>query len=73
MHQSTTMENLNLSNEILDKYFGYLKKMDVNAKKNFIHNFSKSIETKSNKEFDTKSFFGAWEDEKVSEEIITDF
>jgi hypothetical protein len=66
------MGTLAISNKILDKYFGYLKNLDNNAKKNLIIKLTKSIETKSKKTFDIKSIFGAWEDDKTSDEIINE-
>jgi len=58
------------SDKILDKYFGYLKKLDNNTKKKLIIKLTKSIETKSIKSFDIKTIFGAWDDERTSDEII---
>ncbi|WP_445735899.1 hypothetical protein [Mariniflexile sp.] len=66
------MGSLTISNKILDKYFGYLKNLDNNAKKNLIIKLTKSIETKSKKSFDIKSVFGAWEDDRTSDEIISE-
>ncbi len=66
------MGSLAISNKILDKYFGYLKNLDNNAKKNLIIKLTKSIETKSKKPFDIKTIFGAWEDERTSDEIINE-
>ena len=66
------MGNLAISNKILDKYFGYLKNLDNTAKKNLIIKLTKSLETKSDKTFDIKSIFGAWEDDRTSDEIIRD-
>lgn len=66
------MAGLAISNKILDKYFGYLKFLDNNAKKNLIIKLTQSIETKSKKEFDLKSLFGAWQDERDSDEIIAE-
>jgi hypothetical protein len=53
------MGSLAISNKILDKYFGYLKNLDNNAKKSLIIKLTKSIETKSKKKFDINSIFGA--------------
>tara|TARA_R110002033_G_scaffold1394_7_gene12359 strand:- start:5679 stop:5924 length:246 start_codon:yes stop_codon:yes gene_type:complete len=66
------MGNLAISNKILDKYFGYLKNLDNTAKKNLIIKLTKSLETKSDKTFDIKSIFGAWEDDRTSDEIISE-
>ncbi|HLS31878.1 MAG TPA: hypothetical protein VK021_13560 [Flavobacteriaceae bacterium] len=64
------MGNLRISNKILEKYFGYLKHLDNNAKKSLIIKLTKSLETKSKKAFDINSVFGAWEDDRTSDEII---
>ena len=66
------MASLTISNKILNKYFGYLKDLDDNAKKNLIIKLNKSIETKSKKELDLNSFFGAWDDNRSSDEIISE-
>lgn len=65
------MGSLAISNKILDKYFGYLKNLDNKSKKKLIIKLAKSIETKPKKEFDLKSIFGAWEDSRDSDEIIS--
>ncbi len=64
------MGSLTISNKVLDKYFGYLKNLDNKAKKSLIIKLTKSIETKSKKEFDINKMFGAWNDNKSSDEII---
>jgi len=66
------MGSLTISNKILDKYFGYLKNLDNTAKKNLIIKLTKSIETKSRKKSELKSFFGAWQDDRDSDEIISE-
>lgn len=66
------MGSLTISNKILDKYFGYLKNLDINTKKSLIIKLTKSIETKSKKAFDIESIFGAWDDERTSDEIISE-
>tara|TARA_R110002049_G_scaffold248695_3_gene423162 strand:+ start:1552 stop:1860 length:309 start_codon:yes stop_codon:yes gene_type:complete len=72
LHKKEKMGSLAISNKILDKYFGYLKNLDNTAKKNLIIKLIKSIETKSDKTFDIKSIFGAWEDNRTSDEIISE-
>lgn len=64
------MGGLVISNKILEKYFGYLKSLDNTAKRNLINKLTKSLDSKPKKVFDIKSIFGAWEDEKTSDEII---
>lgn len=58
------MGSLTISNEILDKYFNFLKHLDDKAKKKLIIKLTKSIKTKPNKAFDPQSLFGAWEDDR---------
>lgn len=66
------MGSLTISNKILDRYFGYLKNLDNKAKKSLIAKLTESIETKPERGFDPKSFFGAWVDNRTSDEIIED-
>ncbi len=66
------MGSLTISYKILDKYFGYLKNLDNNTKKNLIIELTKPIETKSKKAFDINSVFGTWEDDRTSDEIISE-
>jgi len=64
------MGSLTITNSILDKYFNFLKKFDNNAKKKLIIKLTNSLEFKETKPFDIKSLFGAWEDDRTSQEII---
>ncbi|MET4082079.1 hypothetical protein ABIB40_002035 [Pedobacter sp. UYP30] len=66
------MGSLAISNKILDKYFGYLKYLDNNAKKDLIVKLTNSIETEPKKAFDIKSIFGVWEDDRTSDGIISE-
>lgn len=66
------MGSLTISNKILDKYFGYLKNLDNTAKKHLIIKLTKSIETRTRKRSELKAFFGAWEDSRDSDEIISE-
>jgi len=66
------MGNLAISNKILDKYFNFLKNLDNETKKILINKLNKSIETKSKEDFDLKSIFDAWEDDRTSDEIISE-
>ncbi|WP_432672938.1 hypothetical protein [Flavobacterium sp. SM2513] len=66
------MASLSISNKILEKYFGYLKYLDNSAKKKLIVKLTESIETKSDEKFDIKSIFGTWEDDRTSDEIISE-
>jgi len=48
------MGTLALSNNTIDKYFGYLRKLDNNSKKKLIINLTESIQTNEDKPFDLK-------------------
>jgi hypothetical protein len=63
------MANLTLNNKTLEKYFGLLKNMDNLSKKKLIIKLTESLEIKEEKA-DLRSLFGAWEDNKVADEII---
>ena len=66
------MSSLSISDKILDKYFGYLKNLDNRSKKNLIIKLTKSIETKSKKSLDLTKIFGAWDDDRDSDDIISE-
>lgn len=63
------MANLTLNNKTLEKYFGMLRGLDNLSKKKLIIKLTESLEIKEEK-VDLKSLFGAWEDNKDSDEII---
>lgn len=63
------MANVTLNNKALEKYFGLLKGLDNLSKKKLIIKLTESLEIKEDK-VDLRSLFGAWEDNKDSDEII---
>ncbi len=63
------MANLTLNNKSLEKYFGMLRGLDNLSKKKLIIKLTESLEIKEEK-VDLRSLFGAWEDDKDSDEII---
>jgi len=63
---------LSISNKILERYFGYLKFLDNSAKKKLISKLNKSMSAPSPKKADLESLFGAWEDHREADEIISD-
>jgi len=63
---------LALNNTTIDKYFGFLKRLDNMTKKRLIIKLTESIEVKEKKHFDLASLYGAWEDSRSSDEIIND-
>lgn len=62
--------SLAITNKTIDKYLGFLTRMDNSSKKKLIIKLTESIETKDNVKFNLRSLFGAWEDSKDSDEII---
>jgi hypothetical protein len=63
------MANLTLNNKTLEKYFGMLRGLDNPSKKKLIIKLTESLEIKEEK-VDLRSLFGAWEDDKDSDQII---
>ena len=64
--------SLALTNTTIDKYFGFLTKLDNVSKKKLIVKLTESIEVKEESDFDLGSLYGAWEDSRSSDEIIKD-
>ncbi len=64
------MGHLAISSKILDKYFGFLFNLDNNSKKHLIIRLTESIETEKKENIDLKMLYGAWIDDKDSDEII---
>ena len=61
---------LTITNKTLDKYFGFLRRLDNNSKKRLIVKLRESIETEPKDPSNLSGMFGAWEDSKDSDEII---
>ena len=61
---------LALTNNTIDKYFGFLKKFDNGTKKKLIIKLTESIEEKDKTNISLKDISGAWEDSRDSDEII---
>lgn len=59
-----------LTNKTIDKYFGFLRRLDNNSKKKLIIKLTESIETKDEGDFHLKKLYGSWVDSKNSDEII---
>ena len=62
--------SLALTNTAIEKYLGFLIRLDNNSKKKLIIKLTESIETNENLKFDLDSLYGAWEDNRDSDEII---
>ena len=66
------MGHLAINSKILDKYFGFLVGLDNNSKKRLIIKLTESIETEKDEKVDLELLYGAWEDNRNSDEIIKD-
>lgn len=64
------MGHLTINSRILDKYFGFLIKLDNNSKKRLIIKLTESIETEMGENVDLSLLYGAWVDDRDSDEII---
>jgi phosphoribosylformimino-5-aminoimidazole carboxamide ribonucleotide (ProFAR) isomerase len=61
---------LALTNKTIEKYFGFLIRLDNRSKKKLIIKLTESIEDKGKSKVDLKDLSGAWEDSRDSDEII---
>ncbi|MFO8002540.1 MAG: hypothetical protein R6U46_14975 [Marinilabilia sp.] len=61
---------LALTNKTIDKYFGFLSRLDNPTKKKLIIKLTKSIEEKEESRINLHELSGAWEDSRNSDEII---
>ena len=59
-----------MTNSMIDKYFGFLSKLDSVSKKRLIIKLTESIEESVKEKVDLKTLYGAWADSKSSDEII---
>ena len=62
--------SLALSNSTIEKYFGFLTKLDNFSKKKLIIKLTESIELNEDKNSKLDSLYGAWEDSRSSDDII---
>ncbi|WP_154859595.1 hypothetical protein [Cyclobacterium xiamenense] len=61
---------LALTNKTIDKYFGFLSRLDNGSKKKLIIKLTESIEEKGKSDVSLKDLSGEWEDSRDSDEII---
>ncbi len=64
------MRSLTITNQVLERYFRYLRNFDNEAKKRLIIKLTNSLEVKEKPPLNIRSLFGAWEDNRTSDEII---
>ncbi len=62
--------SLALTDKTIDKYFGFLSRLDNGTKKKLIIRLTESIEEKRKPNVSLKDLSGAWEDFRDSDEII---
>ena len=61
---------ITITNKTIDKYFSFLSRLDNHSKEKLILKLTESIKADSTSAFDLRSLFGAWEDDKDTDEII---
>jgi len=66
------MGGLALNSRTLDRYFRHLKRLDNNSKKGLIIKLTESLEFESSSTEGFELLFGAWEDSRDSDSIISD-
>lgn len=64
--------SLTLSNNTIDKYFGFLSNLDNNSKKKLIIKLTESIQDHKENKISLRDLSGAWEDSRDSDEIINE-
>jgi hypothetical protein len=63
---------LALTNKNIDKFLGFLIRLDNRSKKKLIMKLAESIEPGEEKKFNLNDFYGAWEEKRDSDEIINE-
>jgi len=66
------MGKLSLNNTTLEKYFGILKNLDDNSKKNLIIKLTKSLKTNKKDLKSLDEIYGRWLDSREADDIIAD-
>jgi len=64
--------SITFKNRKVNSYFRLMKNWDTESKKDLIIKLTKSINDKSENEYDFSSCFGAWDDDRSADEIIND-
>jgi hypothetical protein len=64
--------SLAFENNKVNSYFRLIKNWDAESKKDLIIKLTKSIDIKSDDKNDFSACFGAWDDERSADEIITE-
>ncbi|KOS07975.1 hypothetical protein AM493_19400 [Flavobacterium akiainvivens] len=67
------MATISLNNSSLKKYLDLLRSFDLKSRKKILEGLNESVaQDKAPKPNDIESMFGAWEDNRDSDEIISD-
>lgn len=66
------MGSLAVSEKAINKYFNYLRKLDNNSKERLIIKLKESIDAEKNISIELKNIFGAWDDTREADEIISE-
>lgn len=64
--------SLSLTNDTIEKYFGFLSKLDNTSKKKLIVKLTESLDVREKHAFDLRKLYGAWVDSRSSDEIISE-
>lgn len=62
--------SLALTDKTIDKYFGFLMRLDNDSKKKLIIKLTESIDTNEVNKIDFRDLYGSWEENRDAEEII---
>lgn len=66
------MATLKISDKSIARYFGFLKNMDTQSKKKLIIQLTDSIDPRKKTRKGIDHLFGAWEDTRTAEEMISE-
>ena len=66
------MATLKINDKSISRYFGFLKNMDTQSKKKLIIQLTDSIEPTKKPKKGIDHLFGAWEDTRTTEEMISE-
>jgi len=64
--------NIAITGSIVNNYFRFMKNWDIDTKKDMIIKLTESINFKTRNKFDFSSCYGAWEDNRNSDDIINE-
>ncbi|MFT6843089.1 MAG: hypothetical protein ACJASR_001863 [Psychroserpens sp.] len=64
------MGYLSLNSAVLERYFSFLKRFDNDTKKKLIVKLTNSLGPETQNPIDLSKLFGAWQDDRSTQEII---